>query len=175
MKKLIVLTGVLALLSFTYLVKNKQVSGKMLQTNSYCGGAALAPDEMAEVEKPRPLAGKKCYVREGNKNNIKGRIVASFESDSSGNFMIYLAPGEYCIIDSRKYDKNFVADIAKKYKKGDSNYTAADMDCLKKWLSTPDLVFTVKEDGENKITVTYNNPCSWAAIPCVQYSGPLPP
>ena len=114
-------------------------------------------------------------MRKGNTNSLKEPVVASFISDSAGNFMIHLPPGEYCIIDSRKYDKSFVADIAKDHKKGGEYYSAADLDCLKRWLNTPDAVFTVSANSENKIEVIYNTPCSWNSTPCINYSGPVPP
>lgn len=153
----------------------EQVGGTIMQTTSFCGGAEMSAEELAELTKARPLKGKKCFVRKGNRNNLKGAVVASFLSDSAGNFMIYLPPGEYCVIDSRKYDKNYVTGLSKKYKKSSDFYEAADLECLKKWLAIPDLVFTVKKGEPNKITVTYHAPCPWEGLPCVRYTGPLPP
>ncbi len=175
MKKYFFLLTIPLMFAFTYLGKKEQVTGTILQTTSFCGGAEMSAEELAELTKARPLKGKKCFVRKGNKNNIKGAVVASFMSDSSGNFMIYLPPGEYCVVDSRKYDKTYVASLAKKYKKSSDFYEAADLGCLKNWLTTPDLVFTVKNGGSNNITVTYHAPCPWEGLPCVRYTGPLPP
>lgn len=176
MKKTLCLAGLCTLLwAFTQTGKEKQVTGSLMVTQAYCGGAEPDPEELKQMQKPRPLAHKKCFVRRGGKNNVKDPIVLSFESDSAGNFMIYLPPGEYCIIDSRKYDKSYVANIAKKYKKANGNYSAADLNCLKTWLNTPDAVFLVKADKENSVNVIYHVPCDWASIPCVGYDGPLPP
>lgn len=163
-KPLILIAGILALLSFTD-DKLRQVSGKIFQTASYCGDGTPSAETLKQLQTPKPLAGKKCFVRKGKTNNAKEPVLASFISDSLGNFMIHLAPGEYCIVDARKYDKNFVADIAKDNKK------SADLDCLKTWLNTPDAVFTVGADGENRIEVTYNIPCGTDASPCVKSVG----
>jgi len=113
----IVFCFALIFLGFAKPDKNRQVLGKVLQTFEYCGGAEPDPEQMKEMNKPRPFANKKCYIRKGKTNYVKEPIVASFTSDSAGGFMIYLPPGDYCIVDSRKYDKNFLANIAKKYKK----------------------------------------------------------
>lgn len=163
------------LLSFSDPGKEKQVTGKVTHTAEYCGGAKPDKATLEELQKPKPLGGKKFFIRKGNKNSIKEPVVASFVTDAEGNFSVLLPPGEYCIIESRKYDKEYVADIAKNYKKAGANYSAADLNCLKEWLAKPDAVFNVNEKGENKVEVVYHDPCSWNATPCVQYTGPTPP
>ncbi len=174
LKQIFIPVLALCLLSFGYNDK-MQVSGKVMQTSSYCGGAEISPEEQAALSKPKPLAGKKFFVRKGNKNNLKEPVVATFVTDSSGAFMFYLPPGEYSIVDERKYDKKYVANIAKQYKKGSENYDAADLNCLKNWVNTPDMVFTVTGDGAKKIEVIYNRPCEWNTAPCINYRGPMPP
>lgn len=175
MKQLFFFLAALLLLAFAYQGKKIPVNIKVLQSSSYCGGAEISPEEMAEISKPRPHANKKCFVRKGSKNDVKAPVVATFTSDANGNFTLSLPPGEYCIVDSRKYDKKYIADIARKYKKAGQYYSAADLNCLKAWLVTPDAVFIVKEEGENKIEVNYYTPCGWDTTPCIQYDGPLPP
>jgi len=175
MKQIFFFLTALFLLAFAYQGKKVQVKCKVLQSSSYCGGAEISPEEMAEMSKPRPLANKKCYVRKGSKNDVKAPVVATFISDANGNCTLSLPPGEYCLVDERKYDKKFIADIARKYKKAGLYHSAADLNCLKAWLATPDAVFTIKEDGENKVEVNYYTPCGWDSTPCIQYNGPLPP
>ncbi|HWY38174.1 MAG TPA: hypothetical protein VNY73_06415, partial [Bacteroidia bacterium] len=162
---------ILILLSgFSRVESALHVSGKVWQTHEYCGGARPSPEMLERITTARPLANKKCYVRKGHVNNLKEPVVATFVSDTGGNFSVKLPPGNYCIIDEKKLNRDFVEEIARMHKKADEYNDAADLNCLKSWLTAPDAVFTVKK-GENKIEVTYHFPCSWNSTPCVTYHG----
>lgn len=156
-------------------VKKHKVTGTVMQTHAYCGGAQPTPERMAEITKARVFPNKKCFIRPGSKNDPTKKPIASFVSDSAGNFSIDLPEGTYCIVDEKKNDRKFYDDIITNHKTKTKFNEAADVKCLKNWVSMPDLVFTVLKNKENKIEVTYHFPCSWDAIPCVQYHGPLPP
>jgi len=151
------------------------VKGRVMKVSQYCGGAEISPEEMAEYARPRSWDGAKFYVRKGKKNNVKEPVVASFITDKDGNFSILLPAGEYCILEPRKYDRKFINKLAKNHKKASEHYEAADLNCLNKWLSQPNHIFSVKEGVENKIEMIYQNPCDWVGPPCVGYTGPPPP
>lgn len=155
--------------------KDVEIQGKVMVREPYCGGAEISPEEMSQISQPRPLPGKKLFVRKGNKNNINEPVVTTFCADAAGNFTLHLPPGEYCIVDTLKHNKKYIEQIARKYKKASTYYSAADKNCLKNWLSTPDAIFTVKEGAENKVEVIYHRPCDWNTVPCIYYDGPLPP
>jgi hypothetical protein len=151
------------------------VKGRVMKVSQYCGGAEISPEEMAEYAKPRTWDGARFYVRKGIKNNVKEPVVASFVTDKDGNFSITLPPGDYCIVEPRKCDKKYINKLAKDHKKASEYYEAADINCLTKWLSQPEHIFTVKEGARNTVEMIYQNPCEWMGPPCVGYTGPPPP
>jgi hypothetical protein len=154
-------------------VNKCRVKITITESHQYCGGVELSPEEMAP--KAVIVPGKKIYIREGISNNISIAAVAMLLSDSAGNVQLDLKPGKYCIVDEKKNSTKYVKEVYKRLKKADKYNSAVTMDCLKKWMNTPDLVFTVEEKELNVIKLNYDIPCSWSATPCTVYNGPLPP
>jgi hypothetical protein len=152
-----------------------KVSGTVTQTFSYCGGARPSNEMLAKLNEPKPFANKVLFILKGNSNDFNSMNYIQISSDSLGNFSVSLEPGEYCLVDEFKHHKSNFDDILKKYEKETTNYSAVDPDCLKNWFNTPDLVFTVAKTGNKDLSIVYHHPCSWHAIPCVNYRGPLPP
>jgi hypothetical protein len=144
------------------------------QTESYCGGARPTEEMLTELSQPKPLAGERLYVRKGSENNIDEPVVASEITDKTGKAIFHLAPGKYCIVRAPKSDNLQTEKWKKELLKGNEFYAPIDIECLKKWLATPELVIEVGENGPLKFELLINKPCTWNSIPCAQYIGPLP-
>ncbi|MBA3683066.1 MAG: prealbumin-like fold domain-containing protein [Bacteroidetes bacterium] len=120
---------------YSQINKTKQVSfnlsGKVTQTSAYCGGAAPSEEMMAEYAKAKPYAGKTFYIRKGNVNSLKKKVILSFKADENGKFSFQLPPGIYSIIQEVQVNK---LNVNKYNTKGSLH---ADVECLKKWWLKP--------------------------------------
>jgi hypothetical protein len=76
-----------------------KVSGTVTATYSYCGGARPSDEMLAELNRPKPMAEKKLFVKAGNSNSKNEAIIKSFNTDAYGRFNIELPKGTYCIIE----------------------------------------------------------------------------
>src|ERR1700741_3306954 len=164
----------LLIVSLTAQTSACKVNMRVTQSHNYCGGAEPTPEALAEMTKPHVLPGKKVYIRKGETNDSKSPIVATLVSDSNGAITVSLKPGKYCVVDEKKVNENYINETYKKLKKGNQYQTPVKMDCLKKWLKIPDLVFTAEKGDLKVIPLNYVIPCSWNATPCTDYNGPLP-
>ena len=160
-----------------YCGKNKKVvvSGTVQRTGVYCGGARPTDEILQSIMEPKPLSGKKLFVKKGKTNDLSKTAILEFTSDSLGNFSITLPPGDYCIVDEFKNSKTNYQNILSTYKTETKDYSAVDPECLRGWFSEPDLVIVVPKSGLKNIKVIYVDKCPWNKIPCVTYHGPLPP
>lgn len=163
------------LLGICFKGKNKvTVKGTVTFTQAYCGGAAPSQKLLDDLRTPRPLSGKKIYLRKGKMNQPSGPIVAEAITDEDGHFTFHLPNGSYYIVSDDKKDLTRYNQILETFSKTSDNYSAVDKSCLDKWINTPDLLFEVK-DKDTTIHVSYFIPCSWNSTPCVNYTGVLPP
>lgn len=173
------LFGLIAVLticcSFTLFVpcKKHSISGTAMRAKSYCGGARMSEERYAEYTKAKAFANKKLFIKKGKYNDFNKKAVVEVVTDSSGNFSLSLPAGIYCIVDEYKKEKANYTSLLNQYKSETKNYSAISETCLQEWFKTPDLVFEVKKVTD-KITVTFQDKCSWNKIPCVTYKGPLP-
>lgn len=151
-----------------------KVSGKIVRTGSYCGGAAPTQEIMDEINTPKPCARQKLYVRRGKMNDLTGKIILVFTSDSVGNFSFSLPSGVYSIVNEKKKDRKFVKSILKQYTAESKNYQATDKKCLDEWLKTPDATLEIKEGSVNDFVITFHDECKWH-VPCTEYKGPFRP
>lgn len=183
MKQLLLISLLPALMAFAP-CKNKKksftISGNITSTYSYCGGARPTPEMEQDARTPKALAGKTIYLRAGEKNDVKKPILQSISSNDKGQFELKLAAGKYVIVEERKKDRKFVEEVLEKYKEKSAYYTAVNPECIEKWLQTPDFSFEIDEKGKLKsgekiLQINYHQPCSFRSIPCVSYTGPMPP
>jgi hypothetical protein len=154
----------------------KNVTIQAWQTSQYCGGARPTDEMLQEFQTPKTLTGQLCFIRKSETNKISSMPVASATSDNQGKINIALAPGTYCLVLPNKVDSAAYKMYLTKFGEATANYSAIDKKCLDQWFQTPELVFTVKDPKQALETeFTIHHPCSWHTIPCVDYSGPLPP
>ena len=153
-----------------------KVQGTATYTGAHCGGARLPDDMLQELMTPKPLSEKILYIRKGERNSLKDTsIVAEVKTNEGGEFVIELPPGKYFLVDYKKKDQTFYNSVRSGHKEKSDFYDAVDTLCLKTWYETPDATFEVVKGENNRVTVNYPNRCSWNKIPCVHYTGPLPP
>jgi hypothetical protein len=158
-----------------FTAKTYKVSGSVMKSGAFCGGARMPNDVLAEITKPKPQAIKKMYVKKGKENIFSEPVFLEFITDSLGKFSISLPPGTYCIIDEFKLNRSNYEEILKKYEKETQYYSAVDPVCLEGWFKMADLLVEVTAADQQNADLIYAGTCSWNAIPCVMYTGPLPP
>jgi hypothetical protein len=146
------------------------ISGKVTQTSAYCGGAEPTEEMMNEYRKEKPYAGKTFYVRKGNTNTTKEKVILSFKANENGKFSFQLPPGTYSIIQEAQ-----VKEInPKSYNKKGS--LQADATCLKNWWLKPYYILEIKDKDVTGLHFKFHHPCFISDdIPCIQYTGPMPP
>lgn len=154
--------------------KEYSVSGFVTHSNSYCGGARPSDEMLREITTPKPLTNVTYHVRKGTINNVNEKVVLSFTTDAEGKFEFKLPPGEYVIIGGNRLDSVYVKSVFKKFEKESESYSAADMNCLNKWLSESLFQFKIGSDKIENINWDIHQAC-FTSDPCVHYKGPYPP
>lgn len=148
------------------------ISGKILQVGSYCGGAAPSEEMLEEMRKPFPYPTKTLHVRKGTANNSKMPILADIHPDKDGNYNIQLPAGTYCVIVDEQVD---ALDL-NQYNQPANAYLNADLECLKDWWSKPYYLLVVKNKDITGLDFSFQRRCFCDSdIPCLNYSGPMPP
>lgn len=139
------------------------VSGAVLETADYCGGAAPSPEQLH----PAPVGkqGIKLYIRPGKTNNWKNELIDSIVSGENGVFSISLPAGDYCIAEATKKGKPVVPK--------NNQFEQWDSACYMENYQQCDYSLSVKENMEN-VKIIFTRHCPWTT-PCMSYNGPLPP
>ena len=149
------------------------VTGNVIQTNSYCGGAAPPDFLLEELATPRPFPDKKFHVIKGDANTPDRKIILSFTSDSAGSFSFQLESGTYSII----LEEQISSPDAKKYK---TESQSINEDCYKNWWAKPFYLLKAEESekatGIKGLSFNFHHRCFISSdVPCLQYEGPAPP
>jgi len=155
-------------------IKALTVTGTVFQTEAYCGGAAPNPQRVEEMRKPKPLGGKTVYIKAGTANSPEAEVLAEVTSNDSGEFSLSLEPGWYVMVDERRVDRASYNYMLTNFAEKTDNYGPIDKKCLDNWVTQADLVFEVKADSTETLSVTFHKPCSWNAFPCVTFIGERP-
>jgi len=144
-------------------------------TASYCGGARPTAEMESELATPKPLPNVEVFIRAGNTQDHQQAVFVSAVSDERGLISLMLPPGTYSVVTKEKNSDSKYKELLEQYANETEEWSAIDVDCLKKWLRTPDLVLTVSEDGIREYTLNIHQPCFWRSVPCANYKGPFPP
>lgn len=146
-----------------------EVSGKLLITSEYCGGARPTEEMEAEFARPKPYQGKTLYVRKGRDNDPRKKTVLKVTSNENGEFNFWLAPGKYILIQEEQVNCLDTAMF-----KGE--YLSADPACLKAWWQKPLAILEVRKNKIEGLEFFFHRACFVSTdIPCVRYNGPTPP
>ena len=147
----------------------RTVSGNVQQTSSYCGGARPTDEMLKQFATPVAFPNKKFYIRCGKKNTAKGKIVKTFTTDQNGFFSIELKPGTYSIILEEQLKKIKAVDYINQNQQLDTN-------CVKDWWKKPYYLLVVKDKNISELNFLFHHRCFIKSdIPCITYTGPLPP
>lgn len=170
LKKLLLLFLMLSCIPTKQAANKYKVTGKMMAVYPYCGGAYPTEEKMEAIKKPSPFINGKLFIKKGNTNDLKAPVIDSVITNEAGVFEVMLAPGNYYVVKQDKLNRK----VYNTYLKKDSNRVDVTKECLDKWIKTPEFTFVVKE-GMDTVRHRFNVRCSWDAMPCGVYVGPLPP
>jgi hypothetical protein len=148
-------------------VKTKfQVSGSIMQTVSYCGGAQPSKEILDSCNTPRGVPFGKLFVKEGSKNGESSKIVDTIVANANGNFSISLPAGDYCLVEEWK-SKPYKLPLKTKDQTVDSA-------CYKNLYNTCDFQLNITNKDVENIKILFHRKCLFNQ-PCVSFHGPLPP
>ena len=149
-----------------------KVSGKVIQTNEYCGGANPSEEIIEALRKEKPLPDKRLFVRAGTLNKITRPVLQSFTTDAEGNFEISLPPGDYCVIEEGKKDQLKIPDFSKENEKlpPAEAYRLTSEECLRTWWRACDQTLRVKRQSLKGVVIRFHQRCN---PPCIT-GGPQP-
>jgi hypothetical protein len=143
-----------------------KVTGTIKLSADYCGGADPGEENLAKMRQPIPLKGKTIYIKRGNKNFSKGRIIQKATTDDNGVFNVYLASGLYCVVEEYKVKRI-------QYPAANPNLSVDSL-CLEKEWRKCDGVIRIENKTIENVNLIYYQHCPWT-MPCTNYSGSLPP
>jgi hypothetical protein len=144
------------------------ISGKVLQTLSYCGGAKPTQEILDRLSTPKAYPDKTFYVRAGSINDINKKTVVKFNSKMDGTFSFNLKPGTYSII----MEEQLLALNTDDYK---AKKQAVDEKCLQEWWGKPYYILEVTDKNITDLKFTFDHKCFLRTdVPCITYIGPKP-
>lgn len=148
--------------------KKITISGKVLQTFNYCGGAKPIQAVLDNLAKPKAYPNKTFYIIKGDLNTINSILIDSFVTQKDGSFSSKLAPGIYSII----VEEQLKPIDANKYQ---TKNQKVNEQCLKDWWKKPYYILNVKRTNISNLNFTINHRCFLSIdIPCISYIGPYP-
>lgn len=136
----------------------------------YCGGAKPDPDVAKGYYESMKL--EKFNLYNGSVFNRSNQPVKVVSLDEAGNVTMILAPGEYHLVHTDKL-LSLEEFMKKNGPYNDVHYVVKDKSCFENWMSTPDLVFSVKAD--TVIEMRKKAKCWVGTNPCMEYVGPPAP
>ncbi len=146
------------------------VSGTVMQTSHYCGGAKPSEEMLKSFETPGPYISKVLYLKAGKTNSNNERVIVKFTSDSLGRFSFQIKPGTYCILQEEQVKTFSQKDYVS------SSTFAYDLACIKAWWKKPLKVITVKDSPVKNLRFDFTKACFIQSdMPCITYTGPMPP
>ena len=147
--------------------KTFKVTGQLMSTRDYCGGAAPPAELLQEMRTPKPYPGMTIYARSGDANT--GPIKAEFSSDTDGEgrFSFDLPPGTWCIL---------IAEKAAREIYGGGPNIAVNVECYQEWMASCDQVVKVADQPVEGVNLKIHRRCrveTWSN--CARNQGPPPP
>lgn len=146
-----------------------EVSGYLMGTSSYCGGAAPSQEILKAYSTPHGWPGQTLIVRRGTVNQPGKPLVQRAVTDAGGKFVFHLPAGQYCLA----FGEKEVPRPASFYNIANQ---PVDKACDDRWLQTCELTFEVVDKGIDSLQISIHRPCFVTShSPCVHYAGPMPP
>jgi hypothetical protein len=145
------------------------VSGSIMLTSSFCGGARPNEEMMMEAERPKPYVGKTLYVRRGMSNSAKEKIILKFTANKAGEFNFRLPAGTYVIIQAEQVNAYDSTKVERR------QYINVDHACMREWWVKPLYVLEVIDKDVKGLVFPFHRRCFISSdVPCFNYSGPMP-
>ncbi|MCO5947049.1 hypothetical protein [Mucilaginibacter flavidus] len=141
------------------------VTGSIMQTVGYCGGARPTQQILDSCNKPRGIRFAKLFVRSGRVNIEGAPIIKTIDADEKGNFKVSLPAGSYCLVEEWKSGPF-------KLPLNDSRHTV-DSACYRNLYNTCDFELKVTNENIHNLKITFHRACFYKQ-PCISYSGRLP-
>lgn len=146
-----------------------KVSGQVMHTRAYCGGAAPSEQMLNSYRTPTPLPSLKLYLRGGRTNIVTRPVIDSTMTDAEGRFTFNVPNGEYCILTKSRIKPPVAANY-------DSNTFEIVEDCIDEWIVVCDATFSVADQDVEGLGLTLHKECFKEDFnPCIRYIGPMPP
>jgi len=147
------------------------LSGTATETRQYCGGANPSDEILETLQRPRPLARHKLFLRRGSKNVLAHPVLLEFSTDADGKFQIELPEGEYCLIEEGKKGALKIPDFSEENRKlaqaapSAMPYKLTSPNCLSDWWQTCDKVLRIGKQSVTGIKIEFHRGCR---PPCVE-------
>lgn len=145
-----------------------QVSGQVVQRKPYCGGAKPNQAILDRTQIPQPYPNKTFYLKHGESNRIKAKVVAQFTTDAQGEFSLQLPKGTYVLLQAEQLQKLNIEALQ-------SKHLSIDAKCLESWWKQPYHVLNVKDANITDLNFSFQKRCHIDSdLPCITYTGPPP-
>ena len=151
--------------------KKMLVTGVIEFTGRYCGGANPPKMILENARKKRPLTDYKLYVKAGKLNRPAAPIIDSSITNAEGRFEFNLPPGEYVVLTEFHLNK----DIFRNWS-NDRYIGVSDWRCLEEWWQKGLTRIKVDNRPLDNLYLHFQKQCFLPiGVPCLEYTGPLPP
>lgn len=147
----------------TKAVKQRTVSGKVVEMKEYCGGANPSEEIRDSLRKEKPYPNKELWIRPGTANGMTNPVL-HFATDAKGNFRIRLPEGDYCIVEEQKKNE---LETPRTMKPGagepEGRNRASDpsvQECLRTWWGTCDKTLKVDREDLRGVTIQFHRACN---------------
>jgi PBP1b-binding outer membrane lipoprotein LpoB len=144
------------------------VTGHVVVTSPYCGGAAPTQEMIDKAKTAQPMANQGFLIRNGSTNALGTALVTRTRTDAKGDFKLDLAPGTYCMVLEEKENR----------RTNDFYNTMGyevDRKADDKWLGKCELSFTVADKPVSGLRLAFTRKCMINSFsPAISWNGPLP-
>lgn len=152
-----------------------KVSGTVTYTSDYCGGAPPSEDLIIQLSTPQPYPGKQLFIRSGSMNDVQNTVLHNITTDENGYFELELPPGEYCMVDEYRLNRDFIKRLYSTTNPLE-NIVPGDSTCIEDWFNSCLINITVSESDIDSLDFNISRPCFRPeGVPCLMYTGPYPP
>lgn len=148
------------------------------RTAPYCGGAEPDP---RDLPRPRPCT-ERMFLRPAipdtsGRSALNDLRIAPIDTIRfiQGVSVIHPPAGDYLLLDEDRVDDHRYRQLLRDHRTPRSHSEAVDTACLRSWLHGPFGVISVRGGDTTEVSLDLHDQCPWFSVPCVPYSGPLPP
>jgi hypothetical protein len=150
----------------------QKISGTVMLTQSYCGGAAPSPEMLEEIRQPHPYSGCKLIFKSGNENTLHPKMKFETTTGADGTYEIELPSGTWCIVQAWQADESELNH----YRNLNAPEMQVDVDCLESNWHACLRIVEIFDAPLDSVDFEFHEICFQPiGIPCLNYTGPMPP